>query len=126
VKSWGFRGGYAHNWNPYWVTQIYGAYGALDYGSLATSTICFHTRNSLALTGNCNPDFNVGVIGANVIWTPVKNLAFTADVSWTKLDQKYSGTVDIQPPITVAKPRALYELKDQNTVTVLLRAQRNL
>src|SRR5207249_1000813 len=20
VKTWGFRGGYAHNWNPYWVS----------------------------------------------------------------------------------------------------------
>ena len=41
-----------------------------------------------------------------MIWTPVKNLAFTADVSWTKLDQKYSGTIDVQPPATFAKPRA--------------------
>jgi hypothetical protein len=47
VKSWGFRGGYAHNWNPYWVTQIYGGYGALDYGPLATSTICLHARHAL-------------------------------------------------------------------------------
>ena len=106
VKSWGFRGGYAHNWNPYWVTAIYGGYGALDYGPLATNTICAFARStSLGLTGNCNPDFNVGVIGGNVIWTPVKNLAFTADVSWTKLDQKYSGTINVQPPATFAKPR---------------------
>jgi hypothetical protein len=125
VKSWGFRGGYSHNWDPYWVTAIYGGYGALDYGPLATNTICAFARSALALTGNCNPDFNVGVIGGNVIWTPVKNLAFTADVSWTKLDQKFSGTVDVAPPATFAKPRALYELKDQNTVTMLLRAQRN-
>ena len=75
--------------------------------------------------GACNPDFAVGVIGGNIIWTPVKNLAFTADVSWTKLDQKFSGTVDVAPPATFAKPRALYELKDQNTVTMPLRAQRN-
>jgi Porin subfamily len=121
----GFRGGYPHNWNPYWVTQIYGGYGALDYGPLATSTICFHARTVLNLTGNCNPDFAVGVVGGNVIWNPVKGLAFTADVSWTKLDQKYSGTVDLTPPVTVAKPSTRYELKDQNTFTMLLRAQRN-
>ncbi|MGY8682528.1 porin [Bradyrhizobium sp. UFLA05-153] len=125
VKSWGFRGGYTHNWSPNWASGIYGAYGVVDYGSLATNTICFFARQSLGLTGNCNPDFAVAVVGANVVWTPVKNLAFTADVNWTRLDQRYSGTVDIQPSATLQKPRALYELRDQNSVTMLLRAQRN-
>jgi hypothetical protein len=125
VKSWGFRGGYAHNWSPYWVSQIYGGYGALDYGPLATSAICLNAVRSLGLTGTCNPDFNIGVVGTNLIWNPVKGLAFTADVSWTKLDQKYSGTIDVQPPVTFAKPRAIYELRDQSTWTMLLRAQRN-
>ena len=60
----------------------------------------------------------------DIVWTPV-NLAFTADVNWTRLDQKYSGTVNVQPAATFAKPAALYELKDQNNVTMLLRAQRN-
>ena len=40
VKTWGFRGGYTHNWNPYWVSAIYGGYGALQYGSLAKTTLC--------------------------------------------------------------------------------------
>ena len=137
VKTWGFRGGYSHNWNPYWVSQVYGGYGALQYGNLAKITLCGVggvggiVRTSLGLIGRfggpgvCNPDFNVGVIGFNTVWTPVKGLAFTADVSWTKLDQKYDGTIVVQPPVTFMKPLATYELKDQNTVTALLRAQRN-
>jgi hypothetical protein len=125
VKSWGFRGGYAHNWDPYWVTQIYGGWGRLDYGTLATNTICSFFRTNLALTGNCNPDFSIGVIGGNIVWTPVKGLSFTADVSWTRLDQNYSGTITTQPPVALAKPNAIYELRDQNSVTALLRAQRN-
>jgi hypothetical protein len=125
VKTWGFRGGYAHNWDPYWVTQIYGGYGRVDYGTLATNQICDFFRRNLALTGNCNPDFAIGVIGGNIIWTPVKGLSFTADVSWTRLDQNFSGTITTQPPVALAKPLANYELKDQNTVTALLRAQRN-
>jgi hypothetical protein len=125
VKTWGFRGGFTHNWDPYWSSSIYGAYGALQYGGLAKTTICAFAVSQLGLTGNCNPDFNIAVIGGNIVWTPVKNLAFTADVNWTHLDQKYSGTVDITPAATLAKPRALYELKDQNSVTMLLRAQRN-
>ena len=61
----------------------------------------------------------------DIVWTPVKNLAFTADVNGTHLDQKYSGTI-LSPGIpAVAKPAALYELKDQDAINVLLRAQRN-
>ena len=93
--------------------------------TLAKNTICFFSVTQLALTGHCNPDFAVGVIGGNIVWTPVKGLSFTADVSWTKLDQNYSGTITAQPPVALAKPNAIYELKDQNTFTMLLRAQRN-
>jgi len=131
VKSWGFRGGFTHNWDPYWSSAIYGAYGALQYGDLAKTAICGvggvggTARTQLGLTGNCNPDFNIAVIGGNIVWTPVKNFAFTLDVNWTQLDQKFSGNVLLTPPATVAKPAATYELKDQNSVTMLLRAQRN-
>src|SRR5207247_100260 len=24
IQTWGMRGGYTHNWNPYWNTSIYG------------------------------------------------------------------------------------------------------
>jgi hypothetical protein len=41
------------------------------------------------------------------------------------LDQKYSGTVTLPAQAGVAKPAAVYELKDQNALTLLLRAQRN-
>src|SRR5882672_7938031 len=125
VKTWGFRGGFTHNWDPYWSTSIYGAYGQLKYGNGAKTAICANAVTLLGLVGTCNPDFNLAVIGANIVWTPVKNLAFTADVNWTQLDQKYSGTITPPALATVAKPAALYELKDQNAVNVLLRAQRN-
>jgi hypothetical protein len=125
VKTWGFRGGYTHNWNPNWVSAIYGGYGAVQYGSAGKATICANMVGLLALTGNCNPDFNFAVIGVNTVWTPVKNLAFTADVSWSRLDQKYSGTITAPANAAAAKPAALYEMKDQDSVALLLRAQRN-
>jgi hypothetical protein len=74
----------------------------------------------------CNPDFNVGQIGLITRWTPVKNLTFSADVTYTNLDQKFAGTIAPGAVLAgVAKPAAVYELKDQNTVSLLLRAQRN-
>jgi hypothetical protein len=56
-------------------------------------------------------------------WTPVKNLTFSVDVLWAQLDQKYSGAITL--PAVATKPAAVYEFKDQNTVSALFRVQRN-
>ncbi|MBR1179205.1 porin [Bradyrhizobium sp. KB893862 SZCCT0404] len=130
VKTWGFRGAYTHNWDPYWNTAIYGAYAQAQYGSLAKTAICGAggaggVFGGLAGVTGCNPDFAVAQAGIITRWTPVKNLTFSADLTWTHLDQKYSGAVALAPSGTTAKPAATYELKDQDTVTLLLRAQRN-
>ena len=73
---------------------------------------------------SCSPDFNLGVLGGNVVWTPVKGFAFTVDVNATFLDQKYAGVFGAGN-LTTAKPIAIYEAKDQTIVTGLIRAQRN-
>ena len=127
VKTWGFRGGYTHNWSPNWASSIYGAYAQLKYGSAGAGAICANAVALLGFSGTCNPNFNLGAVGVNTVWTPVKNLAFTADLSWTHLDQKYSGTFSGAGTASaaVAKPAAVYEAKDQNMLTMLLRAQRN-
>ena len=125
VKTWGFRGGYTHNWSPNWASGIYGAYGQLHYGNAGKTVICANAVALLGLVGTCNPDFNIAAIGFNTIWKPVPNLAFTADFNWTRLDQKYSGTVVNPGVASVAKPAGVYELKDQDSFSMLLRAQRN-
>jgi porin-like protein len=125
VKTWGFRGGYNHNWNPYWVTGIYGAYASIQYGGLGKTAICANATALLGLVGTCNPDFNIAQAGIITRWTPVKNLTFSGDFTWTRIDQKYSGTVVSPLLAAVAKPAALYELRDQDSYNFLLRAQRN-
>jgi hypothetical protein len=71
----------------------------------------------------CNPDYNVSQLGVVTRWTPVKNLTFSGEVQWFHLDQKMSGSSVFTA--TAPKPAALYEFKDQNTVSLQLRAQRN-
>jgi Porin subfamily len=125
VKTWGFNGGYTHNWSPNWASSIYGSYSSLSYGTNAKATICAFAVATMGLTGNCNPDFNLWAIGGTTVWTPVKNLAFTVDVNYTMIDQKYSGTINSPGNAGFAKPAAVYELKDQGRVSALFRAQRN-
>jgi len=127
TTSWGFRGAFTHNWNPYWNTALYGAYGGIRYSNTAKGFICGSAAMGALLTvgSTCNPDFNIGQAGLITRWTPVKNLTFSADVAWTHLDQKYSGFANYGGSGATAKPAALYELKDQDTVSMMIRAQRN-
>jgi len=132
IQTWGMRGAYTHNWNPYWNSSVYGAFAAVQYNGTAKTLLCGvnGVGGSLRATfGNgiigCNPDYNIGQIGFITRWTPVKNLTFSGDVTFTNLDQKFFGTVLLPAQTTIGKPTAVYELKDQNTVTLLLRAQRN-
>jgi len=140
IQTWGMRGGYTHNWNPFWNTSIYGAWAAVHYNDASKAMLCGGTVNGLVFAGSvrttfnpagsgtaitsCNPDYNVAQAGIITRWTPVKNLTFSADLTWQHLDQKYAGTVSA-PSATIGKPGAVYELKDQDNVVLLLRAQRN-
>ncbi|HEX9210190.1 MAG TPA: porin [Bradyrhizobium sp.] len=127
VKTWGFRGAYTHNWDPYWNTAIYGAYAQAQFGGAAKTFLCGPAGvfSSVAGVTSCSPDFNIGQVGVITRWTPVKNLTFSADLAWTNVDQKYAGIVATAANFNNAKPAATYELKDQNSLVMLLRAQRN-
>jgi hypothetical protein len=88
IKTWGFRG----------ATPITGSVlehrhlRCLCSGQTATSvaiTICASASLALPLAAcGCNPDFNIAQVGIITRWTPVKNLTFSADLTYTRLDQK--------------------------------------
>jgi hypothetical protein len=144
TTSWGVRGAFNHNWDPHWSTSLYGSYSAVRYDGGANDNLTAAGLTSAkgaycaafaashpgqALVGNssgaysCNPDFNVSQLGIATRWVPVKNLTFTAEVQWFHLDQKMSGSSVFAA--SAPKPVALYEFKDQDTVHLQLRAQRN-
>ena len=125
--TYGMRGAYTHNWNPYWNTAIYGSWAAVSYDSNAKSLICASPGITAIRTASftCNPDFNISSLGIITRWTPVKNLTFSGDLVWTNIDQKYSGLATTTGIASAAKPAGFYEMKDQNSISLLLRAQRN-
>ena len=135
ITTWGMNGAFIHNWNPYWNTSIYGAYAGIRYNDTAKALICgptgtgvggsFGASYGAAGLTSCNPDYNIAQLGTQTQWTPVKNLTFTADLTYTHLDQKYAGTIAFPGSAAIGKPAAVYELKDQNTLLLLLRARRN-
>ena len=124
IRTWGFRGAFTHHWN--WNNTIYGAYAGVRYGTLGRNTVCAFIATNQSLVTSCTPDFNIGQVGIVTRWIPVKNLAFVADFNWSRLDQKYAGVWNAAQNNGSAKPGgAVYALKDQDSFTLLLRAQRN-
>jgi hypothetical protein len=136
TTAWGVRGAFNHNWDPYWSTSLWGSYAAVRYeGSVGDLTSAKGALCAAYVAGtgglgtktadfSCNPDFNVAQVGVVTRWTPVKNLTFSAEVGAFFLDQKFTGTT-VLAAAPAPKPSAIYEFKDQSTVFLNVRAQRN-
>ena len=141
TSAWGIRGAFNHNWDPYWSTSLWGSYAQVKYDGGADDNLAGiasakgiycaafaashggQTGAAGAASYSCNPDFNIAQVGLTTRWTPVKNLTFSAEVGAFFLDQKMSGNSTFTA--TAPKPTAVYEFKDQSTVFLNVRAQRN-
>jgi hypothetical protein len=131
VDAWGIRGAFNHNWDPYWSTSLWGSYSQVRYGgqvgnlTTARGQYCASYTAGKAVSADftCNPDFNVAQVGVVTRWTPVKNLTFSAELGAFFLDQKFTGASTLAA--TAPKPATVYEYRDQSTVFLNVRAQRN-
>ena len=111
VQTWGMRGGYTHNWNPYWNSSIYGAYAAVMYNDNSKTMMCGvngvggTVRAAFGpLITACNPDYNIAQLGFVTRWTPVKNLTFQAEVTYQHLDQSFAGLANGRRAPTASRP----------------------
>jgi hypothetical protein len=129
TEAYGVRGAFNHNWDTHWSSSLFGSYSAVRYDGTAKANICanFAVGKAPSADYSCNPDYNVSQLGVITRWVPVKNLTFSAEVMWFHLDQKFTGTAALTPaaPKPGTAQGARYEFKDQDTVQLQLRAQRN-
>jgi hypothetical protein len=131
VDAWGIRGAFNHNWDPYWSTSLWGSYASVRYNGNALDVTsakgqwCANYTAGKAVSADysCNPDYNIAQVGLTTRWTPVKNLTFSAEVGAFFLDQKFTGAATLAA--AAPKPTTVYEFKDQSTVFLNVRAQRN-
>jgi hypothetical protein len=126
TTSYGVRGAFNHNWDPYWSSSLFGGVGWVRYDNTAAAEYCAAYGKEVAgqgLTYTCNPNFSVSEIGVITRWTPVKNLTFSAETMWTHLNQGFSGSATFSP--AAAQPVSTYNFKNQDTVSLNLRVQRN-
>ncbi|NOJ46312.1 porin [Bradyrhizobium archetypum] len=137
VDAWGLRAAYNHNWDPYWSSTLFGSYSQVRYGGSAADITTAKGAwcaaynlgkgapggATLSADYTCNPDYNVAQVALTTRWTPVRNLTFSAEVGAFFLDQKFTGAAVLAA--TAPKPTTVYEYKDQSTVYLQVRAQRN-
>jgi hypothetical protein len=131
TEAYGVRGAFNHNWDPYWSSSLWGSWSAVRYNGSATdittamgqACASFNFGKVLSADYTCNPNYNVAQLGMVTRWTPVKNLTFSAELGGFFLDQKFTGAATASAP--APKPIAVYEFKDQSTVFLNVRVQRN-
>jgi Porin subfamily len=120
ISTWGGRGAFNHNWDPYWSSSLYGAYAHVDYGSAGAATFCASLIATQPGVTSCNPNYNIAQAGFITRWTPVKNLAFSADFTWEHLSQNNVGTITTSGSYGTGA----YTIANQNTYQLLFRALR--
>jgi hypothetical protein len=133
TTSYGVRGAFNHNWDPYWSTSLFGGVGWVKYGgaagnlTTAQGQYCATYFKAIGVanmaTSTCNPNYSISELGVVTRWTPVKNLTFSAEAMWTHLNTGFTGTATLTP--TPPMPTAVYQFKNQDTVSFNVRAQRN-
>jgi hypothetical protein len=136
TTAFGVRGAFNHNWDPYWSSSLFGGVGWVRYGgqagnlTTAAGQYCNAYYKEIGVanmaTSTCNPNYSISMLGAVTRWTPVKNLTFSAETIWTHLNTGFTGTATLTPSATTSPlPTAVYQFKNQDTVSFNVRAQRN-
>jgi hypothetical protein len=126
TTSYGVRGAFNHNWDPYWSTSLFGGVGWVRYDGTASANYCAAYGAAVAgqgITYSCNPNFSASMLGAVTRWTPVKNLTFSAEATWMHLQQGFSGTAVFSAG--APQPAQTWTYHNQDTVSLNVRAQRN-
>jgi hypothetical protein len=126
TESYGFRGAFNHNWDPYWSTSLFGGIGFVRYDGTAKAEFCGVfgvTHPGLNVSYSCDPNFNISEIGLVTRWTPVNNLTFSGELLYAKLHQNLSGFSTFSPG--APQPTQIWQFHDQSTLALNLRVQRN-
>jgi hypothetical protein len=136
TEGWQVNAAAQHFWTPALRTSVFGNYGQLNFDAAATAKFCAGVPVAAAgaigagLAGTtpggslgCNPDFAVWQVGSRTIWSPVANLDIGVEVLYTRLDQNFTGAWNLGA--SGARAPGLYEARDQDTWSGVLRFQRN-
>jgi hypothetical protein len=130
--AWDVSAYYEHYWNAKWRSSLYGNYSTISYGgggSAALIAALSAGGSTAGVTGTLNATggdmkFSTYQVGSKTSWQPVKDLTFSADFLYTRLDQNLTGTYTSTTAVNGGAGK-VFNLADQNVYSMFLEATRS-
>ena len=102
TEAWSVTGAFLHYWAPQWRTAVFGSYAEVSFGKGARGIHAPAVLLPGSLTGasilGANDarlrDYSVGVVGANLIWSPIKDLDIGLEGVYTRVSLKGGAVTD--------------------------------
>jgi hypothetical protein len=102
TDAWSVTGAFLHYWTPQWRTAFFGSYSEVSFGKGARTNagpaglFAFNATGANTLAFNTTlRDYSVSVIGANLIWSPVKDLDIGVEGIYSRVDLKGGRAADL-------------------------------
>jgi hypothetical protein len=85
TDSWSVSGAFQHYWTPSLRSMFFGAYSEIDYDAVATRA--FRSQDGLIVNAGFT-DLRIYEAGANLVWSPVKQLDIGVEAIYRKFETK--------------------------------------
>ena len=100
-KAYAIAGGLNHNWSPTWQTNVFSSWMRFDAPGIAQYSVPTTAATIAAGTAGTTTglvDFDEVRVGANVIWTPVKDFLIGVEALYIRVDPRERVAI----PLTTA------------------------
>jgi Porin subfamily len=124
TTAWSAGAGYEHFWVPTVSTTVYSTYSQTRYNDTVINSRGFCTGQNIAVSGTCDPGFNLWIIGTHTDWYPVAGFRLAVEVNYTRVGTAFDGQTITLSKTQGARPTGVYTAKDQGIVAVGFRAVR--
>src|SRR5262249_38323400 len=120
TTTWSAGAGYEHFWLPNVSTTVYGTYSQVRYNDTVINSgiFCSATQNLVLPSANCNPGFNLFMVGMVNNWFPVAGFRLAVDVLYTRVQTAADGQTVSLNKTHGARPTELSPARAQGTLSV--------
>jgi hypothetical protein len=125
TTAWAAGVGYEHFWVPTVSTTVYSTYSQTRYNDAVINSRGFCTGQNIAVSGICDPGFNLWIIGTHTDWYPVAGFRLGIEVNYTRVGTAFDGQTLSLSKTQGLRPTGVYTAKDQGIVAVGFRAVRS-
>src|SRR5262249_9961971 len=120
TTAWSTGAGYEHFWVPNVSTAVYSTYTQVRYNDTVINSgmFCGGGQNLVLPSANCNPGFNLFMVGMVNNWFPVAGFRLAVDVLYTRVQTAADGQTVSLNKTHGARPTELSPARAQGTLSV--------